>query len=107
MDQDHDIIRRALRLACRVGEKRRTNGGAALHRLAGEGLETLDRIEARSAQQLPLPLSPRDLSSRAHGLQMQATEIGRQAWRLEEQATAWMRAQTPAPLQAGTDAGDC
>jgi hypothetical protein len=83
------LVRAALRAARKLASQHRRGGLAGLHRQLTEALEALDRIEGGQAEQLQLALWPRDLTCRAHTLRMDAVGLNRQAFALEEQATAW------------------
>jgi hypothetical protein len=104
---DFQLVRQALRLARRLARHHRRGGLADLWQLAGEALAALARIEAGSPEQLPLALFPRDLSRQAHDLQSQAVALNREAFDLEERATAWVRAQMSQGVLAGGNGGDC
>jgi hypothetical protein len=86
---DFQTVRAALRSARKLASQHRRGGLADLHKQLIEALEALDRIEGGQAEQLRLALWPRDLTRRAHTLRTDALDLNRQAFALEEWATAW------------------
>jgi hypothetical protein len=75
----------------KLASQHRHGGLAGLHRQLTEALEALGRIEGGRAEQLRLVMWPRDLDRQAHTLRTDALDLNRQAFALEEQATAWRR----------------
>jgi hypothetical protein len=90
---DFQTLRAALRSARKQAGQHRRGGLAGLHRQLAEALDALDRIEGGQAEQLPLVLWPQDLT--------------RQAYALEEQATAWWRVRWGDREVVAPESDDC
>jgi hypothetical protein len=88
---DFQTLRAALCAARKLASQHRHGGLAGLHRQLTEALEALGRIEGGQVEQLPLAMWPKDLTRQAHTLRTDALDLNRQAFALEEQATAWRR----------------
>jgi hypothetical protein len=80
--------------ACSSQASQHRRGGlAGLHRQLTEALEALDRIEGEQAERLQLALWPQDLT--------------RQAFALEEQATAWWQVGWGDQLVVALEGDEC